>query len=132
MNNINEMIDSYGEQKKIFDPMKKSMENQSNTIKAIMQENNTNCIETENFKATVTERITEGFDENKLISVISSIDPDSKLDILKVKQYVDMDALEDAIYRGAITDENLLKIGECKTTKTSYALTVKPVKKGNN
>ena len=129
MNNINEMIDSYGEQKKIFDPMKKSIENQSNTIKAIMQENNTNYIETENFKATVTERITEGFDEDKLISVISSIDPNSKLDILKVKQYVDMDALEDAIYRGAITDENLLKIGECKTTKTSYALTVKPIKK---
>ena len=129
MNNINEMIDSYGEQKKIFDPMKKSIENQSNTIKAIMQENNTNYIETENFKATVTERITEGFDENKLISVISSIDPNNKLDILKVKQYVDMDTLEDAIYRGAITDENLLKIGERKTTKTSYALTVKPIKK---
>lgn len=138
MSNIATLIDTLGEKKKVFDPMKKDVESLINDIKSEMLSTNNNYIETDSYTATVTARNSESFNEEKLIDAIEhmtyttenncKVAVGSGLGIIKMKPYVDMDALEDAIYRGLISDEDLIKLDACKVTKTSYALTVKKKK----
>ena len=50
--------------------------------------------------------------------------------VVKKKEYVDMDALEKAIYSGKITAEQVLQLDKCKETTSSQRLTIKKNKRG--
>lgn len=79
-------------------------------------------------------RTTESIDENKLLDVLETDwvkhnGEDSELPpYIKVTRYVDMDALESAIYKGEIPQETILELDKCRIKKESTALTYKVTK----
>ena len=49
-------------------------------------------------------------------------------ELIKTKEYVDTDAMEEAIYNGTITQNMLLEISKAQEVKESVALTIKKKK----
>ena len=128
MPSLKELVKSYGEMKQIVDGYKKPIEEANKEIKSIMSSNNLSEFESGGFKAKYSVSISEGFDESKLIKVIKDTlapeDPKLK-EIIKTKEYVDMEILEDAIYNGIIPAS---KLQSCKTRKETPRLTITKIK----
>lgn len=77
--------------------------------------------------ATVTEQTKETFNEDALIVYLKDYNCDAG--IVKTKEYVDMDALEAAIYHDRIPKEVLEGMAEYKETKITKVLRIKKVKR---
>ena len=128
MPSLKELVKSYGEMKQIVDGYKKPIEEANKEIKSIMSSKNLSEFESGGFKAKYSVSVSEGFDESKLIKVIKdTLAPeDLKLkEIIKTKEYVDMEILEDAIYNGIIP---AAKLQSCKTRTETPRLTIKKIK----
>lgn len=128
MPSLKELVKSYGEMKQIVDGYKKPIEEANSQIKSIMSSKNLSEFESGGFKAKYSVSVSEGFDESKLIKVIKDTlapeDPKLK-EIIKTKEYVDMEILEDAIYNGIIP---AAKLQSCKTRTETPRLTIKKIK----
>lgn len=128
MPSLKELVKSYGEMKQIVDGYKKPIEEANKEIKSIMSSKNLSEFESGGFKAKYSVSVSEGFDESKLIKVIKDTlapeDPKLK-EIIKTKEYVDMEILEDAIYNGIIP---AAKLQSCKTRTETPRLTIKKIK----
>ena len=128
MPSLKELVKSYGEMKQIVDGYKKPIEEANKEIKSIMSSKNLSEFESGGFKAKYSVSVSEGFDESKLIKVIKDTlapeDPKLK-EIIKTKEYVDMEILEDAIYNGIIP---AAKLQSCKTRTETPRLTITKIK----
>lgn len=127
-----EKIDLYGESKQSFDELKKEVDELNKDIKTEMKNSNQETLATDKYKITVKDVVSESFDEDKLLLFIKSMLTDRKFSdmvahygIIRQKEYVDMEALENAIYSGEF-DATILK--PYKTQKISTRLTIKTVK----
>ena len=128
MPSLKELVKSYGEMKQIVDGYKKPIEEANKEIKSIMSSKNLSEFESGGFKAKYSVSVSEGFDETKLIDVIKdTLEPGElkKLGIIKTKEYVDMEVLENAIYNGIIPAS---KLQSCKTRTETPRLTIKKIK----
>lgn len=92
-------------------------------IKAIMNELSLSKFETDDGAVTLSDRTTEDFIEDKLITFLKTRNLAN--DIVKTKEYVDFDALESAIYHEKITGDDLKDMSECKEVKTTQVLRIK-------
>ena len=63
------------------------------------------------------------------MKLLSAIGLQRDLDIIKSKEYVDMDALESAIYKGLIPTDVLMKMDSCRETTDICTLRVTKAKK---
>lgn len=76
--------------------------------------------------AKLSERLTKSLNEEKLIEVIKK----AKIGgVVKTKEYIDMEALEDLMYKGLIPADVKREIAECEEVKRTPTLTVKASKK---
>jgi hypothetical protein len=117
------IVDVYFEKKTEENAAKKEADVYNADIKTIMGEQGLTEFSTDTAKASITIAVKNDFIENRLIEVLK----DLKLkNIVKKKEYVDMDALEDAIYKGKI-DPIALK--DCQTSKEVITLRVTAIKK---
>jgi len=117
------IIDNYFMQKAIEKGAKEFIDEYNIDIKAIMKQEGIEEFLTDTAKASITTAVKNDFIEEKLIEVLK----DLKIkNIVKKKEYVDMDALEDAIYKGKI-DPIALK--DCQTSKEVVTLRVTAIKK---
>ena len=65
----------------------------------------------------------ETMNEDKLLALMQKHRIDAELNgILKVREYVDTDALETAIYQGKLSQDILTEMKECHETKTTVSL----------
>ena len=115
---LNELIPNYAFNKNEMDSYKKICDRDNAIIKSLMQEEkldewNTN---THTAKISVSQRQT--INEDKLLDVIKTMD---RIDLIKTKEYVDMDLLEKALYNGEIDAGD---IDSCMTIKEVVTLKV--------
>ena len=101
---------------------------QNAEIKAIMKSFVVSKYETDDYKATYSIVKKETMNEEKLLEILIPAVP-SNLGIIKTKQYIDYDALENAIYKGFISDETILEMDKAKEVKETVTLRVTKKKK---
>ena len=118
MPSLKELVKSYGEMKQIVDGYKKPIEEANKEIKSIMSERGLSNFESGGFKAKYSVSVSEDFD---------TLEPGElkQLGIIKTKEYVDMEVLENAIYNGIIPAS---KLQSCKTRKETPRLTITKIK----
>lgn len=121
---LEELIPIYGENNTQYNGLKKVVSEQSSEIKKLMQGNKIDEKSVGGWTAKLTVKKSESFDEDKLLGIVKELGFADKL--IKTREYVDMDALEEAIYNGEITQDMLVvKIAQAKVVKESVALTIK-------
>lgn len=126
VNELDTLIPQYAENKSMLDDYKKICDTENNKIKELMEEGS---YEAGGYKATKSIQKRESMNEEKLLSVMDSYGKLARdLGIIKTKEYIDMDALESAIYRGDITKDVLLEIDKCRDTKEVVTLRIVKVK----
>lgn len=135
MENLKDLIERYGNLKSEMDSYKKQVNADNAEIKSIITKEGTPVIasngttsytaEGETFIATYSVSVSEDFDEDKLISKLRTMDFDGKMaDEIGLIEYVpkvDMDALENAIYKGQI---NAAELSDCKIRKETPKLSI--------
>lgn len=125
-NSLESLIEAYGNLKDDEKELKERVNNYNIKLKKVLledsdvtctvAENGTNkySYSSENYTATYSVSVSENFDEQALLSVLVQLNNINDLNIIKLKSYIDMDALEDAIYNGKINAADLAK---CKVRK---------------
>lgn len=92
-------------------------------IKKYLAEDNLTNYDTADSSVSVQIRSSVSFDEESLINYLKSSGLSRGL--VKRKEYVDFDALESAIYRGKLSDEQVKELDKFKIEKTTSALVIK-------
>lgn len=118
---LEEKIKYYFDQKTILDTVKKDVDKYNNEIKIEMGDKDT--VEFEDLIAKKTVSVRETLNETKLLTLIKSWNIPTE-DIIKTKEYIDMDALENAIYNGFISQEQLEQMSTVKDSKEVITLKV--------
>lgn len=124
---LEQLVPQYGKDNAQFNQLKKVVDAEKKDIKELMTKQ---CItETENyggFKAVLTTRATESFNEEALIAYLrenfSSVCNRYKL--IKTQLYIDMDAFENALYHNEF-GENVANFNRFKQTKETTVLNVR-------
>lgn len=120
MQTLEELIPLYGEQNTACNNLKKKVADLNSKIKNAIhdakQENKN--IEVDGWKCSLTVADASEFNEARLIEFCKL----NKINVVKKREYVDMDALEKLIYNGKISDEILVEMDKCKDTKTKETL----------
>lgn len=123
---LDTLIPQYAENKAILDDYKKICDTENKQIKDIMDEGS---YEAGGYKATKSVQVRESMNEDKLLDVMKQhYAIHQKFGIIKTKEYIDMDALESAIYKGQIDKDTLLEIDKCRESKEVVALRISKVK----
>lgn len=121
---LEELITHYHLNKVEADSYKKIVDKDNAAIKAIMlEENIPEVITADGLKATCSISYKESFVEDALIAKIKELGVDG---VIKQKEYVDMEALENAIYHGQL---NAAELAPCQEKKEVVTLRVSKVKK---
>ena len=123
---LEELIVTYAENKSEMDSYKKLVNRDNALIKELMQEQQITEKEVNGWQAKITTKKSESFNEDKLLAIAK----ERNLDIIRTKEYVDTDIMEELIYNGTITKDDLLEIAKAKEVKETIELRVKKVKKG--
>ena len=124
---LEELIPVYGENNAQYNSLKKVVGEQSSEIKKLMQGNKLDEKTVGDWTAKLTVKRSESFDEDKLIGIVKELGFADQL--IETKEYVNMDALEEAIYRGDITQDMLaVQISKAKVVKETVALNIKKKK----
>ena len=121
---LSKIISSYITNKDLEKEYKDLASTENTRIKTIMEELDiSECEDAEgNNVAKVTEQKKETFIEERLIQFLK--DNGYAKDIVKTKEYVDMDALESAIYHERIPASVVAEMADCKETKITKVLRI--------
>ena len=114
---LNELIPAYYENKERMENYKRLVDKQNKEIKEIID---VGSYEANGYKATVSISTRVDMDENKLLNILKA----NNIDVIKTREYVDMDELENKIYHNDIPKDVLKLIGECKSAKEIKQLRV--------
>ena len=126
---LDTLIPQYAENKSLLDDYKKICENENKQIKEMMDEGS---YEAGGYKATKTISTRESMNEDKLLALMQQYGVSYDAGIIKTKDYVDMDALESAIYNGKIDKDLLMQIDKCRESKEVVTLRISKIKEKKN
>lgn len=122
---LEKVVPQYGRNKAEMDTVKKLCDADNVLIKQLMLGSKLPEFEAGGYKVTCSVTEKESFDETQLIAMLKKL----KLkDVVKKREYVDMDALEDAIYHGKVDAATL---APCQVKTEVVTLRVKTVKKAD-
>lgn len=133
LNELDELAKEYYSNKEEEKALKKELSEQNTEIKRLLQENP--ALKTSDgdyiynagtLVVKLANRCTKTLNEDKLLEVAKKHKLKS---IIKTKEYVDIEALEDLMYKGQIEPEVKQALLECEEVKNSPTLTVKPMTK---
>lgn len=138
LNNLNELIPAYAQNKQEMDDYKKICDEQNKAIKNCMNEQDLSEATVGGYTAKITVQHREKMNEDALLTVLDTsvvkneegqnVNP-RDLGIIKSREYVDMDALESAIYKGLIPTDVLMSMDSCRETTDVCTLRVTKAKK---
>ena len=123
---LKELVDNYIANKAKCDEIESQVKQENNKIKEIFKENNLTEYSGDNGMVKMSTTTKETFDEESLITFLKS---NGHNDIVKIKEYVDYDALEYAIYHEHISSDEIKRMDNFKIKKTTLVLRIK--KKGD-
>lgn len=129
MNNLNDLdilIPRYVENKVEMESYKKICDRENAQIKSIMKDFAVQNYATGGYKATYSVSTRETMNEEMLLEIAHNF---GIPEIVKTKEYIDFDALENAIYNGRISQEVLLEMNKAKEIKEVVTLRVTKIKK---
>ena len=127
---LDTLIPQYAENKAILDDYKKICDTENKQIKDIMDEGS---YEAGGYKATKSVQVRESMNEDKLLDVMRNHREVAELNgIIKIKEYIDMDMLESAIYNKQIDKDMLMEIDKCRETKEVVTLRISKVKENKD
>ena len=121
---LDTLIPQYAENKSMLDDYKKICDDENKQIKDMMEEGS---YEAGGWKATKTISTRETMNEDKLLDVAKK-NSYYLSDIIKTKEYIDMDKLESLLYKGNISKDVLLEIDKCRESKEVVTLRISKVK----
>ena len=121
---LDTLIPQYAENKSILDDYKKICDDENKQIKELMDEGS---YEVDGWKATKTISTRETMNEEKLLAVAKK-NGYYLSDIIKTKEYIDMDKLEALLYKGNISKEVLMEIDKCRESKEVVTLRISKIK----
>lgn len=116
------LIDAFAEVKAKYEEVKKDLDGRNAEIKEIMQHEELDSFDTGFYTAKFTLQHRETMDESKVIAILQKRGFDAK--IVKLKPYVDMDALESAIYHDELPKEVQEELSSCVIVKEIPTLKV--------
>lgn len=115
------MIDDFYKFNNELNEYKKSAEVKKSIVKNLMSDNDLNVYVTENgIRAKLTVTDNSSINEDELLKYLKAKDINIP-GLIKTKEYIDMDILEDALYHNLIDAKELVPF---KTDKTITKLTV--------
>ena len=129
LNDLDKLIPQYAANKSELDDYKKICDKENAQIKAIMKDFVVTNYEAGGYKATYCVSNRETMNEEMLLDIAHR---NGISEIVKTKEYIDFDALENAIYNGKISDDILLEMNKAKEVKEVVTLRVSKVKKSKN
>lgn len=122
MHDLELLVSRWAENKTEMDSYKDSVTSDANDIKQMMKELGIKAIEVPGFKATYSERVSQNFNEDKLLAKIKSL---GFVDCVKTVEVVDMEKLESLIYDNELDP---LELASCKETKVTPTLKLTKLK----
>lgn len=135
MEELNILVERYGNLKKEMDSYKPQINEDNKAIKEIMSKEGIKEFTAGGFTAKYSVAVSEGFDEEKLLAKLEKMTYTSEngckvavgsgLGVIKMKPTIDMEALENAIYNGHI---NAADLADCKVRTETPKLTIKEAK----
>lgn len=118
---LEELIPRYALNKAELDAYKKLCDTDNAKIKDIMLQSQEKKHEAGDYVATVTVSERETMNEEMLLEIAHHC---GIPEIVKTKEYIDFDALEDAIYNGRIPQDILLQMNKARQVKEVVTLKV--------
>lgn len=125
---LEELIPAYGENNSELNSYKKICADENAQIKELMAKEKLKEKTVDGWTASVRIKTTESFNEEKLLNIAKQLGLN---DIIKTKEYVDTDVMEELIYNGTITQDMLLEIAKAQEVKETATLYIKK-KKGSD
>lgn len=115
-----EYADLYAKRKAEQKVLEAEIKSLNDRLKRLMEEQDT--LEAEGKNATVKYVVQkrESFDEEKAITVLKQFCPS----VIKTREYVDMDALENELYNETIPALGLAELDKCRNVKNVVTLTI--------
>ena len=123
---LDELIPAYGDNKERLDVLDKICKEENKQIKELLGDK-TNY-ETSGWKVTKSVQNRDKIDEDLLCVKLSDFPEMYELGVIKVQEYVDMTALEDAMYKGQLNKKMLEVVEKCREHKEVVTLRISRVK----
>jgi len=123
---LEELIPQYASNKAEMDDYKKICDRENAQIKDMMFAEGLDEKEAGGYVAKRTVQHRETMNEAKLLEIAHQF---GIPEIVKTKEYIDFDALENAIYNGKISQDILLEMDKAKEVKEVVTLRVTKIKK---
>lgn len=124
-------IKSYCDKKEAEKLLKKEISHLGGELKDYLTTHDGSA-EGDGWVVNLQSRNVETVDEEKMLYVLKASwkeqNGKKKCPYIRTVEVLDMDALENAIYKGEISEETLLELDGCRTKTTQYALTYKKKK----
>lgn len=122
---LDELIPQYASNKSEMESYKKICDRENAQIKSIMRDMDISSYEAGGYKATYSVSERESMNEEMLLEIAHRY---GIPDIVKTKEYIDYDALENAIYNEQISQDVLLEMNKAKESKEVVTLRVSKIK----
>lgn len=129
MTRLDELIPQYASNKNEMDAYKKLCDKENAEIKSIMKDLALQKYEAGEYKAIYTISKRETMDEEILLEIAHQF---GIPEIVKTKEYIDFDALENAIYNGKISPEILTEMDRARSVKEVVTLRISKKKGDSN
>lgn len=122
---LNELIPKYVINKDEYESYKAIVEREKKQIKSLLADIGQTEWQVGNNKVVAQERVTQTVNEDNLVEYLKSI---NATDCIKTIEVIDSDKLENAIYHGVITKEQVKEMQKFYTEKKTVALKLSRVK----
>lgn len=128
-----EIVQQYCEQKEQEKVLKASLKNLNDQIKDELKSRDETGFDFGKYHVKLQTRVKEEVNEEKVLAVLKDFwdsqaggaNKGTQCPYIKRVEVLDMDALENAIYKGDIPDEVLMSLDKCRVKSETVALTYK-------
>ena len=125
---LDNLVLRYGNNKFEMDSIKKICDGDKEQIKNIMRKLKLSTYEYGGYKANCIVSNKETINEDVLLKIFDTDDA-REMGIIKSKEYIDYDALENAIYNNYIPKDTILEMDKAKESTEIVTLKVTKIKK---
>lgn len=129
MAQLETLVPEFAELKATANEYKKSADEQNEKIKLLIKEiaDDSQTLEIAGYKVDFQKQERTSMNEEKALESFGKckkVQLAKDLGIIKTKEYIDYDALENAIYNGRLSDKLISMLGDCEETKIVEVLKV--------
>lgn len=128
---LDDLVSHYGNAKAELDTVKKDVDELNSELKKVMLENAITEHSADGFKVKYVVSEKETMNEEQLIEILTKQHAElcETFGLIKMRPYVDFDAIEKEIYNGNISEDVLKDIGKCKSVKEIVSIRLSKEKK---